>query len=344
MTDESTPKGPANEQEFKNTSMRDALVEAFEGAQKGDGEDVKEPAAEAPEKVSKAEGEPEEPKTEPKEKAASEEFEAPQYWKAEDKEKFKALPKEAQSLILDRHKEMTADYTRKTQGIAEQGKKYEALDKVFEPHRETLKAQGLDEVSAVRNLITAYEQQEQFIRHFKQNPRAAIEWLANRHGVNLVEDPNAEKLDPTVARLSQEVLQLKEQREAEGRQRVLAEQQQIQSTIDAFAKEIAADGYLAHPHFEELKLEMGALMSSGKAGSLQDAYDMALWANPSTRSKQIEADRAAMAAKREAERKEQVEKAKKASKSISNNSKPSGDDMTLTLRQELERQFSERAA
>src|SRR5688572_17361777 len=48
--------------------------------------------------------------------------EAPQHWPADKREMFAKLPSEAQRLLLDRHKEMEADYTRKTTELSEQRK------------------------------------------------------------------------------------------------------------------------------------------------------------------------------------------------------------------------------
>ena len=55
------------------------------------------------------------------------------------------------------------------------------------------------------------------------------------------------------------------------------EEQQHISTIDAFAADPA------HPYFNDVRVQMGALMKSGQAVTLQDAYDQATWANPSIR-------------------------------------------------------------
>ena len=39
-----------------------------------------------------------------------------------------------------------------------------------------------------------------------------------------------------------------------------------------------------HPYFENVREDMALLIQNGKATSLQDAYEMACWANPETRA------------------------------------------------------------
>ena len=43
----------------------------------------------------------------------------------------------------------------------------------------------------------------------------------------------------------------------------------------------------ANEHFPVLESQMAALITSGQADSLKDAYDKALWLNPETRAKAI---------------------------------------------------------
>lgn len=82
-------------------------------------------------------GIPKVPEAKPKEEAAEETEEEtptepepidpPQHWADGDKEAFKALPRDRQEWVLKRDKEMTADYTRKTQELAERGRMVEGL-------------------------------------------------------------------------------------------------------------------------------------------------------------------------------------------------------------------------
>ena len=67
----------------------------------------------------------------------------PPNWKTSDKEIFNTLPEPAQKFLLDRHKAMEADHTRKTQAIAEFRREYEPVDQLFAPHRAFMKERGI---------------------------------------------------------------------------------------------------------------------------------------------------------------------------------------------------------
>lgn len=56
-----------------------------------------------------------------------------------------------------------------------------------------------------------------------------------------------------------------------------------QSAIQEFAQAKAEDGKPAHPHFEAVKVTMGALMQADPKLSLEDAYTSAVWTKPEIR-------------------------------------------------------------
>ena len=80
-----------------------------------------------------------------------------------------------------------------------------------------------------------------------------------------------------------------------------AEIQTLNSTIQEFSK--------TAPHFESVKQEMAALLQTGQAATLQEAYDKAVWLNPDIRSQILAKQQADESAKRQ----EVAKAAKKAS-------------------------------
>ncbi len=84
-----------------------------------------------------------EPATEFSEPDKSAALAPPANWKTSDKEIFNTLPEPAQKFLLDRHKAMEADHTRKTQAIAEFRREYEPVDQLFAPHRAFMKERGI---------------------------------------------------------------------------------------------------------------------------------------------------------------------------------------------------------
>ena len=82
-------------------------------------------------------------------------LEAPKNWSEEVRSKFKDLPRDAQEYMLKRDKEMTADYTRKTQEVAQQRKSFESLDRVMAPMRQQISASGIGEAEYISRLLNA---------------------------------------------------------------------------------------------------------------------------------------------------------------------------------------------
>lgn len=81
------------------------------------------------------------------------------------------------------------------------------------------------------------------------------------------------------------------------------ENQQIEQTVTAFRADPK------HPYFEDVRHQMGVLLKAGSAKSMDEAYDMACWANPTIRAAlQQRANEEADKTKREA-----AEKARRAS-------------------------------
>ena len=90
----------------------------------------------------------------------------------------------------------------------------------------------------------------------------------------------------------------------------------ISQQLESFAGEKDASGNLKRPFFNDVRSQMGVFMQNGLANSLEDAYEQAVWANPTTRQKfNQEANRAAVLKKQQEER-ERATKAKNASSHI----------------------------
>lgn len=94
-----------------------------------------------------------------------------------------------------------------------------------------------------------------------------------------------------------EYIELRRELDAIKNERTAAEEASIQEQIRGFE----TDG--KHEYFKQVAVEMGALMSAGRANSMQDAYDKAIWANPEIRAKLLakqQADQQKIAAEKAA--------------------------------------------
>lgn len=113
--------------------------------------------------------------------------------------------------------------------------------------------------------------------------------------------------DPQVPALRQQLAESQDQMK-QFRDQQLAD---LKAETDAFAQ---APG---HEYFEEVKAEMAALLESGTAKSLQEAYDNAIYAKPSVRAK-------VLAKQQETQRQSAADKAAAAKRAASTNVKTRG--------------------
>ena len=292
--------------------------------------------------------EPKEPKEAPKPKSEDpkDALSVPSNWPENRKaalEKLAKVSPDDAKWIIERHKEMEADYTRKTQEVAAQRKEYDTIDKIFVPYEQQMKQAGWTKAS----LIEAWSGVEKalmdpgqradivarIVNAYKIDPTQIMSKLGLQ--ANTSAAPKAESELPP---WQKEIQDLKAQVNGFGeteKQRQMAEYnakaQRVQSEIDQFRDAKNDDGLL-HPHFADVEQDMVKLVSVYQARgetvpTLDKLYEDAVWANPSTRAKMLEAQKAAVvgqstAAQQEAERKRneearaKAEKAKRAGKSV----------------------------
>lgn len=183
------------------------------------------------------------------------------------------------------------------------------------PYQADFAMRGLTPDQAVPILVDTW-------RNIERNPQAGIAELAGRYGlkVNFGDTPPAQTqtatepqagdwVDPNITRLEAEIQALKakdahreqmtqQQQEAVYRQAYAS----VNTEIQDFAKsKAAAEGI----NFDLLRPKMAALIVSGEATDLADAYEQAVYANPTTRVLRLTAERKqseAAAAKASAEK------------------------------------------
>lgn len=240
---------------------------------------------------------------------AKTELEAPSNWSKARKEQFAEQPESAKQFILDRHKEMEADYTRKTTEIADFKREYGTIDNLFTPYRDQMRQAGYTPATVVQAWFSA----EQAL----MNPATrvqAIRTLATSYKVDLAElvggqaqptiDPNdpeavarkqlEEILSPYVTPLRKQVEELSGKLTQQEQFRTQVTQSQrhdaqtrVLNEIQSFANAADAKGVLAHPYFNDVENDM-AFMAAGyqqmnqPVPSLEDLYQRAVRANPAT--------------------------------------------------------------
>lgn len=191
----------------------------------------------------------------------------PKAWAKDFHEKFSVLPDDVQEYVTKREEEAerrlsTVDAERRL-GID--------LKEVVTPYMATIQAEGGTVTGAVKDLLnTAY-----VLRTGSPQQKAAI--IANviqQYGVDLrnfqpgqQQQPIQQAFDPN--KFKNEILSdLQRQQESD----------KVQSEINAFASNPE------HKHFETVRPLMAALLNSGAAKDMKDAYQQAIWADPTVRS------------------------------------------------------------
>lgn len=187
----------------------------------------------------------------------------------------------------------------------------QAMHQAITPYAQTIQSLGITADKAVAGLM----ENDRVLRTGtpEQKAQKAMALLRD-YGI----DPttlNAETYpptDPTIAALQQQVQQLTGYFEQQKTSGVQQEEKALNSEISSFAADPK------HSHFESVKGHMAALLQAGQASSLADAYEQAIYANPTTR--------ALVLAQQQAEQRAETAKKAQAAKtaaSVNTRSRPS---------------------
>ena len=253
----------------------------------------------------------------------------PAHWPAEWRERFAALPGEARAYALDLHRRFETAHSERSQSLAEREKELAGLDAVdaaLAPWREAMRAQGISDGEAVSRLLEAHALIE-------RDPEAALAMIGESYGLA----PAAGDAARDPAARSDELLDTLERYAAE--QHELRQLAAMEAELDARARSADADGRPRFPHFDAVRPKLSALIRAGAAASFEDAYEQAVWADPATRQKALEARDAELAARRESARKTEIAKARNAGRAALGGSEPAGSALppARSHREELER-------
>ena len=252
---------------------------------------------------------------------------APKNWSDDVKKVFDTLPQESQEFMIKRDKEMTSDYTKKTQDLAEQRKNIEALDKVLQPARQTIHATGISEPEYISRLLNADNA-------LRTNPKMALRQLAQGYGIDLStmneESESWNDPDPQYAQLLQQNQHIMSELNQFKQQNMQSTIAQTEQTVEQFSAKTGADGKLMHPHFDKVRVKMGNLIDAGEAKGLDDAYTKAVRLDDDLYEEAIKASRLSVKRQEDSKRKAAVDKARKVKPSSSANP-PKGSVKTTDL-------------
>lgn len=198
-------------------------------------------------------------------------YEVPQSWAKEMRDQWGTIPPKVQGYLITREKQLLDGFNQ-----------FRPVQEAFAPHTEYLRQIGATPQQAVSLLMTA---QRRLTEGPLESRQAAYRELGQRLGMGTMpteppanQTPEAPPLDPNVAALQQELLSIKQAMMAEREREIEQIRAQHMQMIETFAADPA------HPYFDDVAGEIPAFITMGK--SLQEAYEMAVWANPITRAKQ----------------------------------------------------------
>lgn len=270
--------------------------------------------------------------------APKEPIPAPAAWTAPAKAKWATLDPDVQAEIAKRETDMV-------QGMQKQGdalKSLQSINEAIEPHRNYLAINKMDPAIYVRSLMAA----DELLRG--PNPLNALAQIAGMYNIDLRQlgqpaqavqpgqqpQPQAQP-DPAVQQLQRELAELRQSTAQQQSAAQETEQAQLQAQIATFAKD--------HLYFENVKGPVAALLRSGEAATLDEAYDMACWARPDIRPLLLKEQSDKAAAAQRAADSAKANEARQASGSVTGSPTPGAAPVQTgpspSIRESLERQF-----
>jgi hypothetical protein len=291
---ESAPNPPKTISEIMEASWNDAVGQdtddlPYENALEEAGSQKDTPPDQPPAEGKEGEGTPKEPAQaetgegeQDGQDRSPDAVEVPSHWPEADRQMFAKMDKEAQQWLLNRHRQMEADYTRKTQENAEAVKVGTVVSRDLDPAiQQEMRRLGVSSEQFVGNLIHWHRFSTQdpagFLRQVAQNLQvdpAQVFGLKQGEGAQQQQAP-----DP----LTQRLAAVEQHLTQEQRARQTAIQENARTTLQQFAEEKDAGGQPLRPHYERVKPVMGRLMLADPSLDLAQAYEVAVFRDPELR-------------------------------------------------------------
>lgn len=319
------------------TTMREALEAAYDEAEKKESDVSKESFEDEIFEDDADEGENTEDETLDSDDAEDDETEqavlkeaseidipVPDSWSGVVKEKWSELPPEVRAEIKRReddfHKGMTKLDEDRNFGLR--------MKEVMNPYMPIIQSEG----AKPEDVLKGYLNIEYVLRQGAPEQKAnLLRQVMHQFNIdpNMVVYNDQQRMDPYLSSIQNELMAIKQQ---------IAEKEQLQQQqqYDKIVSEIEA--FASNPenvYFEEVKAQMGALIESGQAKDLKEAYETAIWANPNTRSRLLEKQQADLKVKRQKE----LALKKKAASTLTTTpgqNGQSGKGTSKSIREELE--------
>lgn len=269
---------------------------------------------------------------------AEPEIKAPSSWKPEAKEAYikaergeQLTPQEIKLLTAEANRR-EADYHKGLEGYKTHAQRAREFEQALQPYQQTIQQMGLDGPTAAARML----QVEHTLRYADPATKAAmLNKIAQDYGIDMGMAQSVPQQDPQTQYLMQQLNELRQT------------QQMWQNTIQQQERE-KANYELTNfsstgekTHFEAVRNDMADLLEAGKAQSLEQAYEMAIWMRPDVRQTLIEQQR--IEAQKKFEEQQRAARAKTASIGVKGSSPSSGGSQPSggSLRDILAAQFAQ---
>jgi uncharacterized protein YoxC len=150
-----------------------------------------------------------------------------------------------------------------------------------------------------------------------QQRASLIRDLASRYGVDLTQikpDPEADRLNSVISPLYQQISQLQQHIQGQQQQTEQQRLEEANKLIEDFASKTDEKGHALYPYFHNVAEVMSDFFEKNRATTLEQAYEMAVYADPTIRSLIVSEQAKREDEKRKAEAKARADKARKANK------------------------------
>ncbi len=225
---------------------------------------------------------------------------APRTWRAEAAAEFAKLSPVVQDEILKREE----DIFRGIEQYREAATFGNEIRQVMAPYMQTLQQYNIQPAAQVADMMQAhytmaFGNPEQKLELFRQ--------VAQDYGVDLTQlILSTPYQDPQVTDLQKQLRTLQSQLTTTQTQQREAMQKQVTQHVQAFATDPK------NIYFEELANDIAHLIATGACNGVEDAYEKAMWSNPSVRAKELARQQQEQQTKGRAEAERKAAEAKKA--------------------------------
>ncbi len=201
---------------------------------------------------------------------------APPGYPEEYASEFKNLPQKWQDFLYERE----AENKQKIAECSARLDAYNLVETLFGNRRDRLAAKGVETIGQWLYGLAWLD------AAMDENPAATLAAVATVYGVDLrAARQKQSEINPAVmARVC------KLERSYNDLTAYLREMQNrnFDGTLNAFGRQTDSEGNLLHPHFETVKQCICDLLKSGAVADIEEAYQSALWLNPSVRSELVQ--------------------------------------------------------